>query len=602
MTRRVLLNAIVAAAFAFVIYIPALRGEFVWDDQYFVRDNPSLREWKFVPQYFTNVNTVAAGGGAETRIYRPLRNIAYLLDYKVWGLYPFGGRIPFGFHLQNLLWHAMTVALLVALAAALTGDAAVAGWTGLLFAAHPVVTEPVCWIKGRDTLMCGAFVVAAAALFVRWLRDERFRGGRFAVIVALYFLALLSYLMAAGALFAFAGYALLFRRWLPRSAPRKTMILLLAMSAVTALFLVLNHHVIGHTAQRDYIVDGRFAKTMITMLPAAAEYLRLLALPWRLNADYLGFPPSRSLLEWRPLAALGLLAAVVFATVWSARRGWTVAAFSLIWIGAFLAPFSNVVPMMQILAERFLYVSCMGFALGAVAMVTALGARGGEHAARAARIALITLLTLYVARTEIRIQDWRSNLTLHRASHEADPANPRVMNNYAKSLLDARAYPEAAALFGTLLQRHSQQPEVFLNLAYSLDGMGQADAALDVLQAGRARHAGDPDISALFAMIASRSGRPDAARQALAGIPQDGPNGYRSRLLTAIARQNLGEMAPARALYESLLGQGPDDFIILANLARLCRQSGDAEAARRYERRVLELNPAHAMGRDKAIE
>src|SRR3974390_1770103 len=46
-------------------------------------------------------------------VARPLTNFSYAIDYRIWG----GG--PFGFHLTNLLLHALNVALLFQLALAL---------------------------------------------------------------------------------------------------------------------------------------------------------------------------------------------------------------------------------------------------------------------------------------------------------------------------------------------------------------------------------------------------------------------------------------------------------------------------------------------------
>jgi tetratricopeptide (TPR) repeat protein len=58
------------------------------------------------------------------------------------------------------------------------------------------------------------------------------------------------------------------------------------------------------------------------------------------------------------------------------REGWRLAAFGIAWVGLFLLPVANLIPMMQYMAERFLYLPLAGFLLALGAMAFNLPRRG----------------------------------------------------------------------------------------------------------------------------------------------------------------------------------------------------------------------------------
>src|SRR5215469_6514307 len=85
------LPALLLALIVLIAYLPALRGQFIWDDDSMVTNNPALRSlsglWRiwFVP--------------GATQQYYPLTYTSFWIDYHLWGLH------PFGYHLENILLH-----------------------------------------------------------------------------------------------------------------------------------------------------------------------------------------------------------------------------------------------------------------------------------------------------------------------------------------------------------------------------------------------------------------------------------------------------------------------------------------------------------------
>src|SRR5262249_35854632 len=102
---------------------------------------------------------------------RPLVNASYALDYRLWGL------APFGYHLTSLLLHCLNALLLFLLCDRLPGAGAaearagarsgraVAALAAPLFAVHPLMSEAVGYVAGCAELLCGSFFLAAMLCF-----------------------------------------------------------------------------------------------------------------------------------------------------------------------------------------------------------------------------------------------------------------------------------------------------------------------------------------------------------------------------------------------------------------------------------------------------
>ncbi|MFM9950690.1 MAG: glycosyltransferase family 39 protein, partial [Saprospiraceae bacterium] len=156
-----LLLAAVLAAISFLLYANTLGHDYTLDDAIVITDNmftqkgvsgiPGLFQYDTFYGFFKEEGKAALVSGGR---YRPLTPAMFAVEVQLFGLKPFAG------HLFNLLWYALTVVVLFALLRQLfmyKTDADRAGFiafaAALLFAAHPVHTEVVANIKGRDEII-----------------------------------------------------------------------------------------------------------------------------------------------------------------------------------------------------------------------------------------------------------------------------------------------------------------------------------------------------------------------------------------------------------------------------------------------------------------
>jgi len=141
----------------FVAYLPSLNGGFVCDDWEDVVGNPALHSWDGLCSLWATPGTTAQ--------YYPLSFTTYWLNYQADGL------DPLGYHLVNVLFHAINALLLWQIVRAMKIPGA---WlAAALFALHPVNVESVAYIDERKNVLSGFFFFCALLAAIRfWLTDE----------------------------------------------------------------------------------------------------------------------------------------------------------------------------------------------------------------------------------------------------------------------------------------------------------------------------------------------------------------------------------------------------------------------------------------------
>ena len=168
--RAIVSAYVLAAVGLLIVYSPALRGGFVWDDVAYLRDTAPVQAADGLRRiWFTT----------EGRDYYP---VTYSVFWLEWHL--FGGNTT-GYHIVNILLHAAGAVLLWQLLKQLQIPGA---WLGaLLFAVHPVNVPSVAWISELKNVLTLPFALLAVLFFDRYQRDGR---------RTLYAFSLLAFLLA----------------------------------------------------------------------------------------------------------------------------------------------------------------------------------------------------------------------------------------------------------------------------------------------------------------------------------------------------------------------------------------------------------------------
>jgi len=596
---RFLIYAVMLLA-GIATWMPVFRHGFVYDDELFVVANTCLRDVSFVPQYFTDIHTMAGKGHAEDfKVFRPIRNISYFLDFQISGLN------PVWWHVHNLLIHIFNTFLIIQILKRLLNHQAAAMLTGFLFLIHPVHTEVVNWIKCRDDLLALMFVLLAFLVFLN--HREKGIGFRHGLSVSLlYLMACLSKVQAI----VFPLLLIAFEWMMPGRPPdlqkrgvvsrilnTNTGPLTVALGFTGLGYLVWRHLFIGQSHQTGYhagyLADG-LVPTMLTMVRVFAIYLRLLVLPVHLIVDYSWIDPSTTLADFRIWLAAGVILLVVFAAVRLARKR-PLPLFGLIWFFVFLLPVSNIIPTMQFMAERFLYLPFAGFALAIGSLLDILT----EKKSRLLVLFLI-IIPLCICLSHARSRVWRDNITLHTCTvsrTSSDVIRPRVA--LLQSLIQANRFKEALPLAETLWQRlghdtaytERQRAEHARNYGLCLWQTGKHELGIQLLSNAAAI---DTTYANPYILLGIIAGMNQAHHKALSYFDKafhlnpDSPDIFYNR---AIALRSLNRIDEAVESLKLAISKGYGEPAAHQTLASIFWQQGHIREAVEVYREGLKLWP-----------
>lgn len=143
------------------LYYPALFSPYCsTDDQYMINGLLNMDDFSLRALFFPH---------SVGQYYRPLLNLSFVFDKYLWGL-----EESF-MHLENVLLHLINVLLVFAVTQKLLKlwGRENSGWlplaAALIFAVHPINTEPVNWISGRTDVLACSFVLGALWLLLQAL-------------------------------------------------------------------------------------------------------------------------------------------------------------------------------------------------------------------------------------------------------------------------------------------------------------------------------------------------------------------------------------------------------------------------------------------------
>ena len=358
-----------------VAYLPALSGQFLWDDDSNVTKRGALRSlaglWRiwFEP--------------GATQQYYPLTHTSFWLDYHFWGLH------PLGYHVENCLLHAMSAVLLWLILRRLAVKGA---WLGAaLFALHPVCVESVAWITERKNTLSGFFFLAAIlAALGFWLPGGAIAGKSLREPARspdnsygpwkFYWLTLILYLCALcskTATVALPVIVLLLLFWKRGGFARRDLGLLVPFFAAgTAMGLItmwVEKHDLG-AAGLEWSGISRLERGLIGAR-ALWFYLGKLLWPHPLMFMY----PRWTVRASEPLAYVPLVAAIaVLLLLWRYREGrgrpvFFVAAYFVCMLLPVLGFFNGVFFLYSFVCDHFQYLACIGpLALVAAGIALAL--------------------------------------------------------------------------------------------------------------------------------------------------------------------------------------------------------------------------------------
>lgn len=398
---------IITGLTAFIIYANSLGNDFVFDDESVVLGDQSITSLSNIPKYFTGEQGFHKVIG---RYYRPVVSTTYAIDYALYNIK------PFGFHLTNVLIHVINALLFLKLLMLFFSKyeskfkdyAILIG--ALIFAVHPIHTEAVSWVSGRtDSLSC-TFFFAALIYYLKFL--EKAAGKNLLLLLLFYLLSLLSKEMAITLPVIIILYDMIVNKLSIRDLFVKRKAVYLYVIGLSFLYLLLRWYVLKDVPERttyNYFYGKDFFVTLYTMLQTIPLYFRLTFAPYDMLYHYNGYMPFiDSFFALPVLFALGLIILLLICSFYLIKR-LPVLSFCILFFFITMLPVLNIVPTMNFMADRFLYIPSIIVSLAFVSI--ALKYYSEKNVNVIYGITAVILIS-YCYLTAGRNADWKNNDTL----------------------------------------------------------------------------------------------------------------------------------------------------------------------------------------------
>ncbi len=581
------------ALLTFLVYLPALRNEFVyWDDNLYIFENPSIRlldaaffRWAFLGFHVSN--------------WHPLTWVSHAVDYAIWGLN------PLGHHLTSIILHAVNTTLVVVLALKLLDIArerlarngaasflngrtvlVVAGVTGLLFGIHPVHVESVAWVAERKDLLCALFYLMSIIAYTKYAvrqgaevvnrqsdgagRDEPGRKSVYAdkhYIFALGFfiLALMSKPMAVS-----LPVVLLILDWHPFGLIRSRKALwsagieklpFIALSLISSILTVLAQRTGEAIVSVEHMpISARVAVAAKSLI----AYLVNMLLPINLIPFY-PYPKNISLLSLDSLLAIGFVVGITLACLILAKK-------QKHWISSWgyyvvtLLPVLGIVQVgVQSMADRYTYLPSLGpFIIAGLCAAWAVDKvfvrRKNPSFKIAFGIAFSFVLVFLVYATVKQIHIWQDSITLW--SYVIDKQPDKV----------SLAYSQRGIVFGK---------------------RGLTDRAIADLERAIALNPYNYDAYMNLAVAQEKLGQLDRAGENVERAINVKPSSHEAYIYRGVLYEETGQLDNAIEDYTKAIALDPADFEAYNNRGIVFGKLGQFDKAIADYSEAIKLNPRH---------
>ncbi|MFQ5465443.1 MAG: tetratricopeptide repeat protein [Thermodesulfobacteriota bacterium] len=478
------------------VYLNTLPGGFVYDDHFFIENNRWITSPRFIAEIFST-NMWGFSESAHSNYYRPLVHLILMAEHGLFGL------TPWGYHLANLCLHALNSILVFFIASSLFSDALERGGGGagggpgaafgagsrtaaafaaaLIFALHPVHVEAVAPASVIAELALALFYLAAFYLYMLSSRGGASTRGTvyYVLSIASFSAAVFTKETSLSLIAVLAAYDLIICR---APGPRALMGLkplrYLPYAAAAVFYLAVRYHALGGMIapfkQYAYLSPAQY---LLNVFPVLLGYGRLLVWPAGLNAFH-SFEPVYSIAEPKAFASvLFVSAAVALLLLLRSKR---LLLFSAVWAVLSLAPalyLPGVGARGAVMAERYLYIPSMGFAVFVSFLLGYAYARlpGKAKAALVGAFFLgaASLAYLTVERNAV----WRDDYSLWKDTVQKTSGSETVYLNYGSAAAKRGRSKEAIDAFTRALGVNPSSAAAYLNLGSVYYGEKDFDRA-----------------------------------------------------------------------------------------------------------------------------
>ncbi len=598
-TGKLILLCLLLFGLVFWTFLPSLRGGFIdIDDGVFVIRNTHIN--------LTLANAAWAFCHTPSVHWLPLTLWSFMLDHQLYGLK------PWGYHLTNVLLHAVNTVLLFLVLRRMTGfrpeknigataPQTGATWRSLivagLFGLHPLRVESVAWISERKDVLSVLFWMLTLWAYVRYVEKSKVQNPKFKVYYGLTLLFFALDLMSKPMVVTLPCVLLLLDYWplgrwqqknlrglLVEKAP---FFLLSAIgSAVTYVFLI-------NSGALSLALTGLslpFGARLENALVSYGRYLGKLFWPVNLCAFY----PHPDHWPVQKILFAGLLVLGLSALVFVMRRQRPYLLTGWLWYLGTLVP---VIGLAQAgdesMADRYSYIPSIGILIVLV-WGTCQMTRGWHYQSIGLGAVGGMLVLVCIVLTRHQLGYWKDDVSVWERAIAVTENNYQAHNRLGRALFLQRRVDDAIREFQEVVRLNPGFAEAYNVLGRSFAAQGRVDDAMACFQKALKIRPDYIVVHNNLGDLLSIIGRVDEAiiqyRKALEIDPNN--ETVMNNLGNALASQ--GHFDEATVCFQKALQINPDNAETHDSLAFVLFSQGRLDETIRELQATLRLKPDQA--------
>jgi len=398
--------------------------------------------------------------------YRPLNTLSYFIDYKIWGMR------PWGFHLTNILFHCGNVALLYLLASAISGYRLFGFLAGLLFAIHPFGSETVCVVSFREDLMALFFILLSCLTLFKYLNTQK-RGLFYLGLSFIFYVCAI--LCKENSVVAWAVFFYLIMALRNKLNTRRGAVLFLISGGVVGLVFTWMRWMYNPPGAINPLVSN-FKIWIYTLGDVFGNYIFYIMIPWHFKFyfPWQYIPPSG--LNLRVLVHIaGVLVVVTGGFYVFLRSSARELKFGFVWMGAFFTPLCFIQYLPSLQAARYLYIPGAG-AVMVIAWVFHQGLKEKKYRVLTAVMFSSYLIYLGIINRREMVR-WENDVVFYEIQKEEFPDSWRVHKKYGDFLLSLNYVNLALKEYTNAYLINLSGAEILEKLASTLFALREYDKA-----------------------------------------------------------------------------------------------------------------------------
>ncbi len=388
---------IILAVVSLALYINTLRNDYALDDSMVLIRNSFTQKglegvgdifkydtftgfWAYndttkTAEQIANEKKLLTGGR-----YRPMSLLTFALEIELFGRdftdengITLGKGCPVVNHAMNAIYYALTVVLLYIILARLFPRNENKWWfslpfiASLLFAFHPIHTEVVANVKGRDEIFTLLGSLVALWCSIKYIDSKK------VIFLILSFFAMLFGLFSKENAITFLAIIPLTLYYFTNAKLKDVFTVMIPVLISSAIFLIVRGQVLGwdHNPEQtreimnDPFVNMNSAEKFGTIFVTLLMYIKLLIFPHPLTFDYYPWQIAKTeITDGIAIFSLLIYLAMGIYAIYGMIKKKDIVSYSILFFLIALSPVSNIFFCVgTLMNERFIFISSIGFCL-----------------------------------------------------------------------------------------------------------------------------------------------------------------------------------------------------------------------------------------------